>query len=400
MNVVKAYNKESLFKIKISTLGCFEIRQQNKGVYKIERSTKLWDLFKYLLVHNGKGIAPEIILDDLYADDSYKNVKNSLQNNVYRLRKLLNEDQFFGNSSCNIIFSNGCYSLNISADMSLDTDIFEENLQMANLCKATNSNKAIIYLKKAFSLYRGDYFPELVYENWVIPKRNYYRRRYIQSVLQLTELYNKKQSYDNSIRICEKALQIVPYEEEVNIRFMECLIKKGSINEAQRHYAYITSALYKQFGIKPTGEMQQIYKMLKETNTQPRNNRLFKDLIEDEASESGAFYCDAKVFRSLFILEKRRSERTGVPVSLVSVTLEDKELLENVFQELKKFFIHSLRGSDAITTWNDLQLLLLLCNIDVKLIRALITDKIEQFKAGIHIENLCIKLDVHSFLPS
>ena len=74
--------------------------------------------------------------------------------------------------------------------------------------------------------------------------------------------------YDNIIRICEQAIQIEPYEEELHICFMENLIDKGRITEAQNHYESYTSMLYKQFGIKPTAELQQVYKMLKSSGAE------------------------------------------------------------------------------------------------------------------------------------
>ena len=82
------------------TLGRFEIYLKNRGYYNLTgRSTKLWYLFKYLLLNKRKGIPPETILETLYPYEEYENPKNTLQNIVYRLRKVLNQEEFLGISA-------------------------------------------------------------------------------------------------------------------------------------------------------------------------------------------------------------------------------------------------------------------------------------------------------------
>lgn len=386
------------------TLGRFEIYKNDENVYiPSAKSTKLWDLFKFLLANKGAGIPPETILENLYPDESYENPKNTLQNIVYRLRKLLNDEEIFSKYGCNILFKNGCYSLCISEDIMLDTDLFEQYLKKAEIYKHESIQKTVDYLEKAISLYRGDYFPELVYEDWVIPKRNYYRRIYTEAVNELTSIYYQKKAYDDSIRICEKAIQIEPYEEEFHISFMESLIGKGKISEARRHYGYITGLLYKQFGIKPTAEMLKIYHTLKEDQNKANNGIILDEYIEDEKKE-GAFYCDPKIFRSLYIIEKRRNERANEPVLPVSFSFEDDENSEinaksNVFGEFRKFLVKSLRKGDVVTTWNDKYLLVLLPRMDYKAVRVVSDRIVKQFQTNYNYPGLEVKVKFHPSLP-
>ncbi|NLY18788.1 MAG: response regulator receiver protein [Clostridiaceae bacterium] len=391
-------------KITIHTLGSFEICRNNECVYlPSAKSTKLWDLFKFLLANKGMGMPPETILENLYPDENYENPKNTLQNLVYRLRKLLNGEEIFSNYGCNILFSNGCYSLYIPDDIALDTDIFEQYLHEADIHKYECLQKTADCLEKAISLYRGDYFPELVYEDWVIPKRNYYRRLFTQAVNDLTNIYKQKKEYDDSIRICEKAIQIEPYEEEFHISLMESLIEKGKISEARKHYGYITSLLYKQFGIKPTVEMQRIYHTLKDDRYKIDNGLTIDEYVEDE-NKGGAFYCDPKVFRSLFIIEKRRNERANEPVLPVSFNFEGKDNSDinansSIFIEFRKFLIKSLRKGDVVTTWNDRYLLVLLPRIDYKGVRVVTDRIIKQFQSNYNCSDFDIKVKFHTFLP-
>lgn len=385
----KKNKTEFMPKLIFLTLGRFEIRKDNTDAYiPSSRSTKLWDLFKFLLANKKIGMPPEIILENLYPNESYENPKNTLQNLVYRLRKLLSDENIFSDYNCNILFTNGCYSLDFSGDICLDTDIFELYLQ-----------KTIDYYEEAIALYRGDYFPELVYEDWVIPKRNYYRRLYTQAVNELSDIYKQKKAFDDSIRICEKAIQIEPYEEDFNISFMESLIGKGKINEARKHYGYITGLLYKQFGIKPTPEMQNIYHMLKNDTNKGKENSINIDFEEND-NRNGAFYCNPNTFRSLFIIEKRRNERTNDSVLPVSFSIDECDNNKTViFDDFRRFLVKSLRKGDVVTTWKNSQLLVLLPKIDNKGIRVISDRIIKQFQCNENHSDIEIKVSVHPFLP-
>jgi len=381
-------------KLQFYTLGRFEIYQKDKGLYSISgRSTKLWYLFKYLLLNKGKGIPPESILENLFPDEEYENPKNTLQNIVYRLRKLLSQDDFFNENICNIIYNNGCYSLFFSDDVFIDTDFFEKYINKAESLKHINPEEAIEYYENALDLYLGDYFPELVYEEWVVPKRNYYRRLYVQSVLELAKLYRRKNDHDSCIKICERALQVESYEEELHICFMESLIEKGKIKEAQNHYEIYTSMLYKQFGIKPTSELLSIYKMLKNSGADLNDGETIQTCYVDE-NTAGAFYCDRNIFNSVFILEKRRSERTGQIVFVVSITVNEDI---NIFNDFRQCLIKSLRKGDVVTTWDSNIILVLLPRMEYKQIIAIMDRIINQFDtAG---NNYDIKVKVHTALP-
>lgn len=387
-------NKQEICKLQLYTLGRFEIYQKDKGFYSISaRATKLWYLFKYLLLNKGKGIPPETILKHLYPDEEYENPRNTLQNIVYRLRKVLSQDEFFNSCSCNILYNNGCYSLYFNDDVFLDTDIFEGYIQKADSLININPNEATLWYENALKLYQGDYFPELIYEDWVIPKRNYYRRLYTQSVLKLVKLYQQKKEFDKSIKTCEQAIQIEPYEEGLHIALIENLMNMGRIKEAIDNYNTYTSMLYKQFGIKPTAELLQVYKMLKNSAELNSSETTENQLINENTA--GAFYCDRKLFNSIFILERRRSERTGHIVFVVSISVNEST---SVFNSFRKSLIKSLRKGDVVTTWDSNVLLVLLPRMDYKQIITIMDRIINQFKKN--AVDYDIKVKVNTALPT
>ena len=175
---------------------------------------------------------------------------------------------------------------------------------------------------------------------------------------------------------------------------MENLLDKGRITEAQNHYESYTSMLYKQFGIKPTAELQQVYKMLKSSGAELNDVDAEETYYADEDS-AGAFYCDRNTFNSIYVLEKRRSERTGHIVFVVSLTVNENHC---IFGEFRKSLVKSLRRGDVVTTWSGNVILVLLPMMEYKQIIAIMDRIIRQF--GNESNNYDIKVKILTNLPA
>lgn len=151
--------------------------------------------------------------------------------------------------------------------------------------------------------------------------------------------------------------------------------------------------LYKQFGIKPTAELLQVYKMLKNSAELNSSETTENQLINENTA--GAFYCDRKLFNSIFILERRRSERTGHIVFVVSISVNEST---SVFNSFRKSLIKSLRKGDVVTTWDSNVLLVLLPRMDYKQIITIMDRIINQFKKN--AVDYDIKVKVNTALPT
>ena len=71
-------------------------------------------------------------------------------------------------------------------------------------------------------------------------------------------------------------------------------------------------------------------------------------------SDLSAFYVEAEVFKTVYELEKRRSNRSNVSLTLGVVKLEEThETSIELMQSMKNFLEKSLRQSDCFTQWDD-----------------------------------------------
>jgi two-component SAPR family response regulator len=393
-------------KIQIFTLGQFKIQFENGFICNVSsRSNKLWNLFKFLLINRNKGIPPEIILEYLYPDEAYEDPQNSIHNMIYRLRKLLANAELTDKSGISIVYSNGCYKLNIQDNVWLDFDVFEKYIKNAEVINSDNISNAIEYYKSALAIYAGELFPELVYEDWIIPRRTFLSKLFIQSTLKLSELYSRQYSYDLVVQVFRQALLIDPYDEEIHMRLVKSLLKIGKYREAKMHYEETAKAFEKQYGIAPTKEMQEIQQLLKTefVNVKNRSSNVNLSLIDDE-EDKGAFFCEYREFYAIYTLEKRRSERSGCSICPVSIEFNNKNTFKTnsfkntVIDQFKKSLLNSLRRGDTFTLVNKTQFLILLPNLEYSQVKLVMDRVINKFKSidvykDINIEaEVCISL--------
>ncbi len=393
--------------LKIYTLGQFKLVLRDKSTYHIsKKQLKLWKLFKFLLIYHNKGIAPEIILESISPDIEYNNPQNAIQNMVYRLRKLLADDSLFGNNQQSILYSNGCYKIN-NQNIWIDFIELEILLDRAELLKKENPPDAIEPYQNALELYSGELYPELIYDDWVIPKRAYYRKLYLTIIMALAKLYADQQSYDSIIQICQKAITLEPYEEEIHILLIENLLKIGKIRDAKHHYEETVRIFEKEFGIKPTPEMQKIAQLLNSeyrpiiiTNKKPPQNSLL-----NEEKIKGIFHCDYSVFYAIYVLEKRRAERTGNAVCPVYIRFDNGKnvyksnaLKNSAVNDFQNLLYKSLRKGDMMTVIDKTTFLILLYNTEYPLVKFVLNRIIQEFNENEAYRDIILEIEACSSL--
>lgn len=362
-------------KLYINTFGGFDIKYEDNSIFKkSDRTYKLYKLFQYFLTFRNKKLLPETITENLWSDSESSDPKNMLRTQIFRLRQIIksllpnDEDE---DSYLNIVFVNGCYSLEIGEYAVVDVDEFESFIKEGDkLCLYDEDCAAESYLK-ALKLYKGLYLSDNAYEVWLVPTRNYYQRLYLKTLYKLIEMLNKKSENEKVILICEEALQIEPYEEQIHVFMMESMIKLGQSKGALNHYEYAFSMIQKELGAKPSTEFIKIEKKIQNYSSQ--KNVLDIISIEDNMEENidfGAMYCEFEYFKFLFNISLRKSMRNDENDYYCVITLKNSEVIYNSREKIEKWndvmkevLISSLRKEDVFTFWNENQALLILHNV-------------------------------------
>ncbi len=352
----------------ISTLGHFDITIDGTSLTSLHSSSvKIWALFKFMLTHKDRAFTPESLTDQLWIGETYNDPRSTLRKQMHRLRQLLHQNESDLNKI--IDFTNGYYKWNPLFSYSLDAEIFESTLQKAESLKETNPEEALISFKNALSLYLGDYLLDCSDQHWVFPIRNYYKCLYLSAVAHTIELLIQQKAYSEVTALCEKAIQMDIYEELFHIHYMEALIELDYYKQAISHYEYITGFYYREMGVKPSLALKSLYKRIMKYHSTSESDENILESLDTDFNDENAFFCDPEVFKSIYELEKRRSQRSGNDFCVVLMTvdpLKGSSLTQTALRlnHLKEHLMASLRKGDTFTLWSDHHLLLLLPGID------------------------------------
>lgn len=356
--------------IVIKTLGGFNVIKNDISLTKsFSSSKKIWELFKFMLTHSDKSYTPESLLSQLWIAEDYSDPKSTLRRQMYRLRKILDEGQ--NDEEQSILYTNGYYCWNKSKEINLDCVKFEEYISQGDSLKKDAPNEALTLYMKAIDLYEGDYLPACMDQHWVFPHRNQLRHIFLKTISNTIDLLKEKDAYEEILDVCQKAIAIDIYEESFHIQLMEAMLILGNHRFAIDHYIKINGFYDREMGLKPSIEMRNTYKkLLKAQQTITDDMDLFETLEENKVLEN-AFFCEPDVFKSIYELERRRSERANIEFGIAVLTMpftKESSYSQNEMRmnRLKQHLLVHLRKGDTVTRWASQQFVLLLPDVSEK----------------------------------
>lgn len=375
----------------IQTLGRFDVVKDGESlVMSSSGSKKIWELYKFMLTHRDRTFTPESLMDQLWVSEAYNDPRSTLRRQMHRLRQSLREEEVHDHLKT-LQFTNGYYKWNEQLQCAVDTDRFESLIKQGDLFKASSPEKAVEYYLEATGLYHGDYLPECFDQHWVFSIRNHYRRLFLRTVLQAVEILKNLRHHDKIIELCQKAIQIDIYEEAFHLYLMEALMKSGQQKQGLAHYEYITGFYYHEMGLKPSAEMKLMYKRLLQTHTPIASESSLMDALESDLSLENAFFCEPDIFKSIYELERRRSQRSGAAFSIGVINASpiegyttSQESLR--ISHLKEHLMHTLRKGDTFTLWNENQFIVLLPGVDSDVMHKVLDRVLSPFPKSDHIE--------------
>jgi len=394
--------------IQIHTLGKFLIRRGDEVLSESSsRSRKMWEVFKYLLSNRDKSFFPEEILDNIWPEKSYNDPNTVMRAQMFRLRQALSVENPDNNLASNIIFSQGCYRWEEKVNCWIDADEFEDYANQAKDKSAINSEEAINSYTHAINLYKGEYLPESAFSEWIVPVRAYYHDLYLNCVYDLADLYKAMHANNEVIKLCEQAATIDYFEEKIHIKLIEALLAEGMTNRAKAHYNEVTSAYYREMGVKPSAELKSLYRLISlESGSFELDLSTIQEGLKGKEVINGAYFCDAELFRYFYKLERLRGERSGKSVLLCLVTITNPDYsmpaaapLKEVMNNLQEVILEDLRKGDLVTRWNDAQFLMMLPGLNREQ-AADVMDRIEKsYIKDYSLRGLSIHKKVESLLP-
>jgi len=406
--MVQVQTVNSKAEINIYTLGKFYVSQGNDVISESSsRSRRMWEVFKYLLSFRDQSINPEEILERIWPEKDYSDPGTAMRAQVFRLRQALKNEDSEPSISDNIVFSQGAYRWENKVECWIDVDQFEAYSREADELSASEPNQAVKLYRQAIGLYKGKYLPESTYSEWSEPLRAYYHDLYLNAIYSLADLLKSKRAYSDIIKLCEQASAIDYFDENIHVVMLEALIAEGQTARARAHYNEVTSAFYREMGVKPSDEMKKLYRQVGlETGNFELDLSTIQENLKSKKAVSGAYFCDPEMFRYFYKLEQLRSERSDHPVLLCLITIAagnyakpPAEQLKGVMHNLKDVIMKSLRKGDLVTSWNEAQFLLLLPGLNREQ-AMMVLDRIEKaFHSQYSLHDLVMHQKIESLYP-
>lgn len=354
-------------KLKITMFGEFSISYNENTISEhSKRSKKLWLLLQYLVVHHTRSVTQSELIDILSGEDEGINPVSALKTQVHRLRDILSELQ---HPLPIIICVNGAYSINPEIELEIDSEIFEQTFKAAGACNDDNAEKLRLILETV-NLYSGEFLAKSAYESWVVPLNTYYRSVYSKAVKMAIQLLYTSAKLHDIIAICSKATALNPYDEYVHYCHIKALAELGEQESAKKQYEIVTDLMMNKFGINPSKELMELYDSTIKTkkSVQSDIDVVINDLLE-QRPVAGAFFCEYQIFKHLYQLEIRDSQRTGISINICLLTIDgtngempSQNSMSKAMQRLQDCISRSLRGSDIFSRYSVSQFVIMLAN--------------------------------------
>ncbi|MGI6168789.1 MAG: BTAD domain-containing putative transcriptional regulator [Christensenellales bacterium] len=363
-------------KLNIQMLGGFSVKKDGLDLTDVlKQAPSLMKVMCYLLAMRGKAVLPDELVEQALSGKEYDNPLKVAHNLLYRLRKILDVE---GQPSYIRTVGKG-YVWNCDAPNCLDVLKYEQAVDRAAAARRRGETD-VVALGEALNFYRGDFLPELYYEQWTMPIRQLLKNKYLACVRSLLEAYKKRGAHGEVITLCEKAIAIDPYSEMLHVYYIDALVAEKRSAYASQHYSYTAQLLYNEFGVQPSAELKAAYERTKaEDSISQMDADAIVSNIQEKEEPDGPYVCDYDTFCKFCQIEQRRMKREGGShyVVIFSFTRMDygvlsREVLAAAEETLMDSFQRSLRKGDVVCGLEDKRSIILLNNLSYESARKVV----------------------------
>lgn len=223
-------------------------------------SLKARAVFQYLLIHRGRPVRRDVLMDLQWPNHTYTSARNNLNVALYSLRNTL-EGPWQGLQP--ILYQDGCYALNPKLKWWVDRDEFISALSQAQLARISDHpREAIRHYRDAVELYRGSLFEDDLTGDWYLPEQRHLNERYLQALENLGEIYLDLGEPSSAERFAQLALATDPCCEPVHRLLMRCYAAEHKQQLVSRQYSTCVNALRDELGVAPGAETRRLFQVL------------------------------------------------------------------------------------------------------------------------------------------
>ena len=300
------------------------------------------ELFKFLLLNKNKKVPLLDIYDIFWPGFDDESARLNLNTTLYYIRKQLDiSSEELGIKENYCLFSMKDIYIDFEEFLSLYDEAFKEK----------ENNRRLFLLLKASSLYKGDLFDENVYDEWVRDQKEYFKRLYIDVLLEIGYLYEQLKDKIDAQYYLQKAFYYSQREDAwlSLIRFYE--------NNYEKDKAISLFNQYKEFfeyNEYPVSQKNVNYSTLEASNIERNGNVLSLDL-----------------FNIVLDLERLKRDKDYVLIELKLKKNVDKSILDKFCEQIRREDVIYFSGDELKIIFRGVK--------DVKESREVVVKKVSDF---------------------
>ncbi len=277
----------------VLTLGSFVVRRPD-GIELTNRDwqrEKARQLFQLLLTLRDKPLPKEQILDLLWPESDFAAADAGFKVALNALTRALEPDRPSRAQSGYILkFGSGAslsYTLNLDpAAICLDAAEFEQLIRKGRQSEASNPQPAsdelsippyseglnpsslilhpssFLLYSKAIALYRGDYLPACLYDDWAAPERERLLALFLTTAERLALAHATRAKWEQCLSLCHLILARDSCWEEAYRLTMLAYHRLGNRTAALRAYERCVAALSAELGLEPMPQTITLYQQI------------------------------------------------------------------------------------------------------------------------------------------
>ncbi len=208
-------------------------------------------LFKAILVHGGRHIPKDILLEAVWPDHPPEKSLRNFKVTLHRLRKMLEPDLDPVRGSSYIHLKDNLVSLDKHL-CRVDTDALHRLCKRARrIVASADAHELQTMRREAGALYRGDFLPEEPYLTWAEMKRTTLRQAFMQLMYRLGRRLEAQQAFAGARRCYRQIIDLDPAQEKAQRHLMRLLDAAGRPQEALQLFEAMRTFLQNEIGASP-----------------------------------------------------------------------------------------------------------------------------------------------------
>jgi len=252
------------YQLRVQTLGAFRAWRGDIEIAPREwQRDKARQLFQLLLTYRNRWLQRDEIADRLWPNLSPEAAARDFKVALNALNKAIEPNRSGDATFAFVVREGTAYRLRPEADVWLDAIEFD------GACEVGLRTGDLGQLRSALRLYRGDYLPDALYEDWASEERERLLSLYLRAADKLAGLLIERGEYDEALDICQAILAHDACWERAYRLMMTAHARQGNRPLALRAYQRCTATLRDELGVEPSAATTTLYRQIAQSDEAP-----------------------------------------------------------------------------------------------------------------------------------